>query len=66
VFDYGFRKLDLNRVEADVDPGNVASDRVLERLGFRREGHTPERWIAQGHAADTVFYALLRRHYEHA
>jgi RimJ/RimL family protein N-acetyltransferase len=66
VLDYGFRKLDLNRVEADVDPGNVASDRVLERLGFRREGHMPERWIVQGHAADTVFYGLLRRHYEHA
>jgi hypothetical protein len=26
----------------------------------------PERWIVQGHAADTVFYGLLRRHYEHA
>lgn len=58
---YGFDTLDLNRVEADIDPGNTASGRVLEKLGFRREGYMPERWIVNGEPADTVFYGLLRR-----
>ena len=63
LLDYGFTALDLNRVEADIDPRNTASARVLEKLGFRKEGFMPERWIVQGEPADTVFYGLLRRHW---
>ncbi|GAB3437007.1 GNAT family N-acetyltransferase [Massilia solisilvae] len=64
VLDYGFRVLDLNRVEADIDPRNLASARVLERLGFRKEGFLPERWIVQGEPADTLYYGLLRRYWD--
>ena len=63
ALDYGFRELDLNRVEADIDPRNAASARVLERLGFRQEGYMPERWIVHGEKADTVFYGLLRSYW---
>jgi RimJ/RimL family protein N-acetyltransferase len=63
---YGFVTLDLNRVEADIDPRNDASARVLEKLGFRREGFMPERWIVHGEAADTVNYGLLRRYWNAA
>jgi RimJ/RimL family protein N-acetyltransferase len=60
---YGFDTLDLNRVEADIDPLNAASGRVLEKLGFRREGYMPERWIVNGVTADTAFYGLLRSYW---
>lgn len=60
---YGFDALDLNRVEADIDPANAASSRVLEKLGFRREGYMHERWIVNGEPADTVFYGLLRSYW---
>ncbi len=60
LLDYGFGELDLNRVEADVDPRNAASIRSLERLGFRCEGLLRERWIVGGAVADTAFYGLLR------
>jgi RimJ/RimL family protein N-acetyltransferase len=63
LLDYGFTALDLNRVEADIDPRNTASARVLEKLGFRKEGYMPERWIVQGEPADTVYYGLLRRYF---
>jgi RimJ/RimL family protein N-acetyltransferase len=63
LLDYGFTALDLNRIEADIDPRNTASARVLEKLGFRKEGYMPERWIVQGEPADTVYYGLLRRHW---
>jgi RimJ/RimL family protein N-acetyltransferase len=59
---YGFEVLDLNRIEADVDPLNIGSARVLEKLGFRKEGYMPERWIVNGATADTAFYGLLRRY----
>jgi ribosomal-protein-alanine N-acetyltransferase len=62
LLDYGFQSLDLNRVEADIDPRNVGSARVLEKLGFRKEGYMPERWIVFGEMADTVNYGLLKRY----
>jgi ribosomal-protein-alanine N-acetyltransferase len=38
---YAFDGLGLHRVEADIQPGNTASVRLVERLGFRREGFSP-------------------------
>jgi RimJ/RimL family protein N-acetyltransferase len=64
VLGYGFRELGLNRVEADIDPRNAASARVLERVGFCKEGFMPERWIVNGEAADTAFYGLLKRQWD--
>jgi ribosomal-protein-alanine N-acetyltransferase len=63
---HGFAALGLNRIEADVDPRNAASARVLEKLGFRQEGYLPERWIVQGEPADTVYYGLLRAYWNAA
>lgn len=63
ALEYAFHELAVNRVEADVDPRNGASARVLERLGFQKEGYMPERWIVNGETADTVYYGLLRRHW---
>lgn len=57
---FGFERMDLNRIEADIDPGNLASARTLERLGFQYEGLLRERWIVDGEVSDTAFYGLLR------
>jgi ribosomal-protein-alanine N-acetyltransferase len=61
LLEFGFSDLALNRVEADIDPRNVASARSLERLGFIREGLLRERWIVEGEVSDTGFYGLLAR-----
>lgn len=63
---HGFDALDLNRIEADIDPRNAASARVLEKLGFRKEGFMPERWFVFGEFADTVNYGLLKRYWDEA
>lgn len=34
----GHQLFELNRIEAWTVPGNAASDRVLEKVGFRLEG----------------------------
>jgi ribosomal-protein-alanine N-acetyltransferase len=54
----------MNRIEADIDPRNDASARLLERLGFRKEGTMPERWFVHGEFADTAFYGLLKRYWD--
>lgn len=58
---YAFETLNLNRLEADVDPRNNTSAKTLERLGFQKEGFLPERWIVGEEVSDTWFYGLLRR-----
>lgn len=60
LLDWSFAALDLNRVEADVDPRNGASAGLLKRLGFQREGLLRQRWIVAGEISDTAFYGLLR------
>ena len=57
---HAFDGLDLNRIEADIDPRNAGSARTLERLGFRKEGHLRERWVVNGEVSDTDLYGLLR------
>ena len=61
---YAFQTLDLNRLEADIDPRNKASARTLERLGFQKEGHLRERWIVNDEISDTDLYGLLRREWQ--
>lgn len=58
---HAFTALDCHRLEADIDPANVASSRLLEALGFRREGHLRERWIVGDVVSDSYLYGLLGR-----
>lgn len=60
LLDHGFSAMDLHRIEADIDPRNLASARSLERLGFVREGLLRERWIVDGEVSDSALYGLLR------
>lgn len=58
---HAFAGLGLRRVEADIDPRNVASCRLAERLGFVREGVLRERWHVAGDLQDSALYGLLAR-----
>ncbi|MBS0457010.1 MAG: GNAT family N-acetyltransferase [Proteobacteria bacterium] len=57
---FGFDSLGLRRIEADTDPENAASCRLLEALGFAREGLLRERWQVGDTPSDTAFYGLLK------
>lgn len=61
---YGFEQMNLNRIEADIDPLNKASARTLERLGFQMEGLLRERWIVDDIVSDSEMYGLLRREWQ--
>ena len=58
---FAFEVLALRRLEADVDPRNLGSLRVLEKHGFAREGYARERWELDGEIQDGVLLGLLRR-----
>lgn len=53
--------MELNRVQSEADTRNAASARVLEKLGFLREGTLRENCIVDGEVSDSWVYGLLRR-----
>lgn len=57
---FAFTRLSLRRLEAEVDPRNLASDRLLLNIGFVREGLLRERWVMKGEVKDASVYGLLR------
>ncbi|MGN6611394.1 MAG: GNAT family N-acetyltransferase [Angustibacter sp.] len=61
VLTWAFDTLDLNRVQAETDTRNLASARVLEKLGFVREGTLREDCVVDGDVSDSWVYGLLRR-----
>ena len=58
---WAFDAFELNRVQAETDTRNAASARVLEKLGFMREGTLREDCIVEGVVSDSWVYGLLRR-----
>jgi RimJ/RimL family protein N-acetyltransferase len=61
LLQWAFAALDLNRVQAETDTRNLASARVLEKLGFVREGTLREDCVVDGEVSDSWVYGLLRR-----
>jgi RimJ/RimL family protein N-acetyltransferase len=58
---WAFETLDLNRVQSETDTRNAASARVLEKLGFVREGTLREDCTVNGEVSDSWVYGLLRQ-----
>jgi RimJ/RimL family protein N-acetyltransferase len=60
VLHHAFDTMQLERIEADTDPRNASSRRMLERLGFVQEGILRKRWFVNDEWCDTAWYGLLR------
>lgn len=57
---YGFLELGLHRIEADTEPNNLRSNKVLERFGFQREGLLRERFFHPDGLQDSLIFGLLK------
>jgi RimJ/RimL family protein N-acetyltransferase len=64
LLQWAYDTLDLNRVQAEVDTRNGASARVLEKLGFLREGTLREDCIVDGVVSDSWVYGLIRSQWQ--
>jgi ribosomal-protein-alanine N-acetyltransferase len=63
LVDFGFQHMNLNRIEGRHNAGNDASGRVMEKLGFKREGVWRQREFKDGRFVDVVQFSLLREEY---
>lgn len=59
VLDVGFGALGLHRIHGICDERNVASARVMEKLGMRREGHWRSNAWFKGEWTSALVYAIL-------
>ena len=59
ILHYGFYEMQLHSVEANINPGNMASQRLLERTGFVREAYFKENYYYDGRFIDSAIYSLL-------
>ena len=58
---YGFNEMNLHSIEAVIDPRNSASERVLQKNGFIKEGHFKENAFFNGEFLDSVIYSKIKK-----
>ena len=64
LVDFLFSTKPLERVQATTNIGNIASQKVLEKLGFSREGILRKSDFLQGKYSDVAMYSLLREEWK--
>lgn len=60
VIEHVFQTRDVEELQADADPRNVASIRVLERLGFVETGRAERTYCIDGAWTDSIFFVRRR------
>jgi [ribosomal protein S5]-alanine N-acetyltransferase len=61
---FAFTKMNINKIEAKVDPENKSSIRLLEKLSFFQEGMLREHEFEKGKYVDLVIFSILKREYK--
>lgn len=59
-----FKELKKHRIITSIDPRNTNSLKLVERLGFRKEGHFKESLLIDGKWEDDVIYAILNKEWK--
>ena len=59
ILRFGFGVLGLHRIQATCRPENLASVRVLEKIGMIREGYLHDHLLIRGRWRDSLLYASI-------
>ena len=58
---FGFENIKLHSIEANVNPANEKSKRVLEKIGFKKEAYFRENYLFNNKFLDSIIYSLLEK-----
>jgi len=64
MVDYLFLSKDIERIQAKADPENIASCKVLEKAGFKREGILRRTFFSRGKWKDDCIYSIIREEWK--
>jgi [ribosomal protein S5]-alanine N-acetyltransferase len=60
MMEFGFREMQLNRIEGKCKADNIASARVMEKVGMKLEGILRQQIFVKGEYWDLKMYSILR------
>jgi len=60
IVDHLFLAKNIVRIQAETNPQNAASQRVLEKAGFKKEGIIRKSFFSRGVWRDTALFSILR------
>ena len=63
IMDFGFLTMEVNKIEAKVDPENEASIRLMYKLGFYKEGVLRQHEFEKGKYVDLAIFSKLKSEY---
>lgn len=63
IIQFGFTTLQLNRIEAFIDPANLVSRKLLGKVGLISEGVLHDYFFEKERFVDGEIFALLRKNY---
>jgi RimJ/RimL family protein N-acetyltransferase len=64
MVDYLFLSKETMRIQAQTDPRNAASQKVLEKVGFKKEGTLRKNFFMRGEWRDAYVYSILREEWK--
>ncbi len=63
LLELGFHELGVHRIFAKCRPENIASEKVMQRIGMKLEGRMREHWLYKGEYHDSLLYSMLKHEY---
>ena len=64
MVDYLFLTKNIVRIQAETHPENIASQRILEKAGFRKEGIVRRSFFSRGVWRDTALLSIIREEWK--
>ena len=61
LIDFGFNTLNFHSIEANIDPTNIGSEKVLQKFNFVKEAYYKENYFYNGQFLDTAVFSLLNK-----
>jgi len=64
IIQYGFDQMGLHRIEVLISHQNKRSQKLIRRLGFKREGVLRDHYFVEGRFSDDVIFSLLKEEWK--